>query len=195
MFLLVAVETGAAPPIRGLQQAAADALRPRYAFFLFPAFPLLRNPLRCIAFARDIVLVSLTTVRTLTYALSCEIRVPFQPTTHPGFGPGEIGLKNFIEALFREQKIMVYRILTAWNGKKCVCNGNIKAAAPQMQCTLEWVKSVGMKGLHYITFFFFVQNVLCNLSENIQPLSQIHSWGLPIKNGPYCSFFYELMLN
>ncbi|EEZ98425.1 hypothetical protein TcasGA2_TC000898 [Tribolium castaneum] len=60
MFLLVAMAMGVSPPIRELQEAAADALRPRYAFFLFPAFPLLRNPLRCIAPATGIVLVSLT---------------------------------------------------------------------------------------------------------------------------------------
>jgi hypothetical protein len=60
LFLLVAKATAVSPPIRELQEAAADALRPRYAFFLFPAFPLLRNPLRCIAPARGIVLVSLT---------------------------------------------------------------------------------------------------------------------------------------
>lgn len=40
-LLLVALETGGFPPIRKLQEAAADALGPRYAFFLFPpAFPL-----------------------------------------------------------------------------------------------------------------------------------------------------------
>lgn len=59
-FLLVAVETGSFPPMGRLRAAAADALRPGYAFFLFPAFPLPRNPLRCISTARDIVLVSLT---------------------------------------------------------------------------------------------------------------------------------------
>lgn len=68
-FLLVAVETAPSPPIRELQAVADDALRPRYAFFLFPTFPLLWNPLRCIAPARDIVLVSLTTFRTVTYML------------------------------------------------------------------------------------------------------------------------------
>lgn len=35
-LLLVALETGDFPPIGKLQEAAADALRPRYAFFLFP---------------------------------------------------------------------------------------------------------------------------------------------------------------
>lgn len=71
VFLLVAVETKDLPPIRELQEAAANALRPRYAFFLFLAFPLPRNPLRCIALARDIVLVSLTAFRTVTYVLFC----------------------------------------------------------------------------------------------------------------------------
>lgn len=67
MFLLVAVETKSFPPIGKLQASAADGLRPGYAFFLFPAFPLLWNPLRCISTARDIVLVSLTASRTVTY--------------------------------------------------------------------------------------------------------------------------------
>lgn len=67
MFLLVAVETLTFWPIAELQAAAEDALRPCYAFFLFPAFPLLWNPLRCIATARDIVLVSLRAFRTVMY--------------------------------------------------------------------------------------------------------------------------------
>lgn len=65
MFLLVTMATEFPPPIRDLQAAAADALRPGYAFFLFPTaggaalFPLLWNPQRCIAPAPgDIVLVS-----------------------------------------------------------------------------------------------------------------------------------------
>lgn len=79
VFLLVALVTGNFPPIRELQDVAADTLGPRYAFFLFPEFPLPRNPWRCIALARDIVPVFLTTFRTVTYGrfyneLSLQLR-------------------------------------------------------------------------------------------------------------------------
>ncbi|GJQ73993.1 hypothetical protein Trydic_g18921 [Trypoxylus dichotomus] len=79
MFLLVTMATEFPPPIRDLQAAAADALRPGYAFFLFPArrdgrwkrrFPITGGiPQRCIAPARleILFLFSLTAPRTVMY--------------------------------------------------------------------------------------------------------------------------------